>query len=172
MKDFETQYVRWQDGLLDPALEPEFLRELKRRGMSEADGASWGPISGMLAEHAAACPLENADFFSHSVMEKVVALAEPDKGGGTHEGGWFATFLGMPGRLAWAGGLMVALVAALYFAIPEVRTGGPRDDLATRILSAQADEPGLSVAAFEANDGAAVVWIEGLDYLPADHVVR
>ena len=76
--------------------------------------------------------------------------------------------------LAWSGGFLLLLATGLTVLILPRQAGWRSDaDFSSKVISARAELPKLSVSEFQAPDQRGVViWIEGADYIPAEAAVR
>jgi hypothetical protein len=164
MKTFEERYNEWLDGSFDAESDPEFLRELEKRQMHPKEKDDWNALRNLLQEHCAAPALEHPDFFNHQLREKLAALAqEPAQ----PRRGWR-----LP-KLAWLGAGFVAAALVLFTQVPGLRNGGDSGNRSTKIVSAVAEEPGVYVASIDAPEqGYALLWIDGMDYLPPEHRIQ
>ncbi len=131
---------------------------------SDDHDPEWEKTRSLLREHLKAPALEHPDFVNSRVMEAIERLEKPTP---RTSSSWLR-------RLVWAGGgALVAAVALSLVVLP--REMGPRGsrEFMTQVVDARVSTPQLSVSSFQApDDRAAVLWIEGTDYIPADEAVR
>jgi hypothetical protein len=131
--------------------------------MRNFDEAEWAKTRSLLREHLIAPRLENPDFVNSRVLE---AIERRNKVGEP----------AMPPLrwLAWWG-VVALLTAAMLTVVVLPQQAGRRSDaeFISQIVTARAEMPQLSVSEFRAPDRRGVVlWIEGVDYIPAEASVR
>ena len=168
MKTFEERYTAWIDGELTGKALADFESELARRGGAPGEQDSMRMLGDLLRADAAAVPLRNEDFFSHQLMERIRMEEAPRR-----EQPRRPAFLWPLGRLAWSGAFCLLVAAIIFqFAIPKGPHENPStDDYLAQAVSAHSDDPSISASAFHSNkEDATVVWLDGLDYLPASYV--
>ncbi|MEI6350426.1 MAG: hypothetical protein WCP06_04900 [Verrucomicrobiota bacterium] len=168
MKPFETRYTEWVDGLMAESERTEFEAELARRGVdlpeAERDRQSARRLGGILREHfsqATAPALSSADFFNHQLFQQIESenSRQPER------------IPSLPlGRLIWAG--LSCLGAAALFAVlllPARQSHTPQPDYFAQFFNAQAGDPSISAVAFNSEkEDVAVLWLDGLEYLPEE----
>ncbi|MEI8234405.1 MAG: hypothetical protein WCH57_06925 [Verrucomicrobiota bacterium] len=165
---FEAQTAAWIDGALPERERVAFEAECQRRGIApaqaEADRLQARQLGGLLRRHAAAMdhPLPHPDFFNAQLLRQIQAeTPSPQK----------APLLWPLRRLVW-GGLASLGAAALLFAgfvLPSLHQPGPPPEYYAQILNAQTADPTISaVAMHPKNENITVLWIDGLDYVPAE----
>jgi anti-sigma factor RsiW len=180
MKTFEERYTAWIDGRLAGAELEAFERELAKHPEAEADRHSARQLGDLLRRYAAPA-LANADFFSRQLASRIEAENRrpvPRRG--------FAWALP---HLGWAGACCLLLSFALYKtlvspapvrekqpAFAEAVSAPTPEPIAqetgssVQILDADSGDPGVSVSRVESGDDkTAVLWVDGLEYLPADY---
>lgn len=125
---------------------------------------AWDKTRALLREHLQSPPLAHPDFVNSRVMEAIGRMEKPKPQAPP----------GLLRRLIWAGaGALAAAVVLTLVLLPGQM--GPRGagEFMTQVVEARAATPGLSVSSFQApGDRAAVLWIEGASYIPADQAVR
>ncbi len=178
MKRFEEQHTAWLDGLLPPGEAAEVAARLGEEGAAEA--ARHTRLRALLKEHLPQeRPLPQADFFQHRLREQIAALS-----------GEMAT-PSRPARPVWrwrlwsalCGGAVAALVmTALTVSVKNEQGGitlaevewneeeaGKPGFYDAEILEANPGGPTISAYAFQTSgQNMAVLWLDGLDYVPAD----
>ena len=134
--------------------------------MKNFDDPQWERTRQLLRKHLVAPPLEHPDFINSQVLA-ALRREQTSTGGGTPP-------LWSLGRLLWPG--LAALVAAVIlsvFLLPGDFAGRGTDDFISQVIAIQAANPKTSVTSFAVPDETGVVlWIEGVDYIPATHRVR
>lgn len=177
MKPSEELYTAWIDGQLTGDELAEFERSLPDRAAAEADRAQARSCGEFLRRHADAPTLSNADFFSHQLMERIAAeerATRPAPAPPSRRG--FFTWAG----LAWACALCAVASVGGYYAgqndrfhrVPlatGIETGSTHYDAS--IIKASSDDPAVSTSVYS-DDGMTVLWLDGLDYLPASYQLQ
>ena len=180
MKPFEERYTAWIDGRLTGDELAEFEHTLPDRAAAESDRAQALRCGEFLRRHVAAPALSNADFFSHQLMERLAAGERPAAPAPAAERRpRFFTWAG----LAWAGAFCAVALMGGYYAGQNDRfhrvpitsaalteTGPARYDAS--IIKATSDDPAVSTSVYSDADGMKVLWLDGLDYLPASYKLR
>ncbi len=191
MKTFEERYTAWIDGQLKGRELVEFEKELEQtHPEAEADKADALRLGDLLRRHATAPALTNGDFFNHQLMARIrkeqrddspVPLVRP-------------RFRWALPNLAWAGACSLLMAFALYrnfipsqlaepkgqqfadvvtMATPALAAIPARPAYNAEILKADSDEPGISVTPIHSDkEKVTVVWVDGLDYLPASYEIH
>ena len=157
---FEERYNRWIDGLLDPADERALREELARRGIP-ADEAEAVRLTGDRLR-AGAPALDHPDVFREQILDRIRHERAADTS---------APPSGVPRfGLAWSGLGLVALAVLGFVALIPKPWHGPREP--TEIYSLWTEADRVSAVAVRTPDrSGSVVWLDGLDYLPASHDV-
>lgn len=125
---------------------------------------SWDRTRSLLREHLQAPKLEHPDFVNSRVMEAIERLEKPVS----------KTSSALLRRLFWAGsGALAAAVLLTFIVLPGQM--GPREpeEFISQVIDARTFAPQLSVSSFQApGERAAVIWLEGTEYIPASEAVR
>jgi len=166
MKPFEELYTAWIDGRLTGEELAEFERTLPDRAAAETDRAQARSCGEMLRCHSAAPALSNADFFSHQLMERIAAeerLARPARR---------PRFFTWPG-LAWASAFCALALIGGYYAgqsdrFHRVAETAPYE---ANVINSKSDDPAVTTSVYS-GDGMTVLWLDGLDYLPASYKLQ
>lgn len=164
MKTFEERYTAWIDGQLTAEGQAAFERELAGRGESLQERTDFQQFQNFLRANITAPALESADFFNHGILEK---LGDAGKKPLASSRGW-----SFP-RLAWLGGFSLATALLLFLAIiPKKSETHSQAAYIAQVISARSADPNISATAFQTHpsqtDDMTVVWLDGLDYVPAD----
>lgn len=164
MKTFEERYTAWLDGGLTTEAQTAFEKELTERGEPLEAKSDYLQFRAFYAASSTAPKLESADFFNHSVFQN---LEEPDQKQRAASAGW-----SLP-RLAWLGGLSMTTALVLFIAIiPKKSETHSQAAYIAQVISARSADPQISATAFQThpfeNDDMTVVWLDGLDYVPAN----
>ncbi len=165
MKIFEERYTAWIDGkLTGPELEA-FERELPDRAEADADKRAAEQLRRLLRQYGGAPALGNADFFNHQLRRR---MEVPLRGNQPEPWRW-----SIP-RLAWAGAVCLLIAAALFKGL--VPTGDLVDrepQYFAKITSANAADPSIyATTVYAPEDHVTVIWLDGLDYLPASYTLK
>ena len=123
MKTFEERYTAWIDGQLEGSALTAFEQELARRsaaGEAEADRSDALRLRHLLRDHLEAPTLNNPDFFSHQLRERI--NAERASGVRRADGpaarkGIFALFPWSLARVAGLGAACLFVAGALYYGL-------------------------------------------------------
>jgi anti-sigma factor RsiW len=179
MKPFEELYTAWIDGRLTGDELADFERTLPDRAAAEADRAQVLRCGEFLRRHADAPALSNADFFSHQLMERIAAEERPASPVPVAERR--PRFFTWPG-LAWAGAFCAIALLGGYYAGQNDRfhrvpiTSAAITETApaqydASIIKATSEDPAVSTSVYS-NDGMTVLWLDGLEYLPASYQLQ
>lgn len=174
---FEARYAAWMDGALPESEHAAFEAECARRGIApaqaEADRAAALRLGDLLRGHAKAAasrPIPHADFFNAEILHRIEAetpLPASDAAGDTSHAS-LPLFFPLR-RLLW-GGLGSLGAAALLFAtlvFPTLDRVGPPPEYYAQVLKT-ADPAVSAVAMHPKEENVTVLWIEGLNYVPAE----
>jgi anti-sigma factor RsiW len=191
MKTFEERYTTWLEGSLNGTEREQFERELPDRAAAEADKSDFSKMKLLLRRHAAAPPLCNPDFFNFQLTEKIEAEHRRE----TQSPPRRSFFWSLP-NLAWAGACCLLIFVALFKTIipgPGDRSVAPTAETLAetarksaplniqtlpasytgKILDVHSSEPGVSATAVQSeNEKVPVIWVDGLDYLPANYKLQ
>ncbi len=164
MKTFEERYTGWIDGKLTAAEAAAFERELESVPDALPDKTDALRLGDFLRRHADAPSLTNADFFSHQVAARIAAESGREvKSDRRHWWQWSIPQLAMVGSacLLLAGGLFKMM-------IPTGTPEGAGTPYFAEIVDARTDNPHVSATpVYNPKDNVTVLWLDGLDYLPA-----
>ena len=174
MKTFEEQWTAWIDGELKGKELADFELNLADLDAAEAERKQLLQLGSLLKEHLVAQPMQNADFFSHQLRQRLAAeegtepaeLEEP-----AQSPAWWSF-----GRLAWAGATSLAILAMCTFFLVRPQPPGDQSRYLTDVLNARVDKavhPDATVTIFQAKDDKAVVlWLDGLESLPSEYATK
>lgn len=191
MKTFEERITAWIDGQLYGDELVAFEQELVDHEDAMSQRANAVKLGALLREHGAAPALTNQEFFNHSLMERIeseLPTVPPDSGDVARQKTWW----GLP-RIFWAGA--ASLMAAMII-LPILTPNAGKQRTAERefenslgmgasvasdefldgsiykaeVLEANSGDPAVSAIAVNAADkNITVVWLDGLEYIPASH---
>lgn len=168
MKTFEERFTAWVDGRLAGDELSAFEKELAAHpeAMAERDAAL--KLRALLREHPTAPPLANADFFNLQLQQRIAA--ETPRARKPERRAW--SFWTLP-RLAWAGALSLLIAGALYKALIPATVTYDSAPYFAQVVEAWPADPGISATTvYSPEDNVTVLWLEGLDPLPAGYLVQ
>ena len=174
MKTFEELYTAWIDGRLAGRELADFETQLEKglpngvtKAQAEADRSAARQLGALLRSHSAAATaptLKNAEFFNHQLLRQIEAETPQSVPPAAVPIPWPFR------RLIW-GGLSSLGIAALLFVtlvLPTLNRPGPPPEYYAQILNASTGDPTISaVAVHSKKENVTVLWIDGLDYVPA-----
>jgi anti-sigma factor RsiW len=183
MKPFEERYTAWVDGRLSEDERIAFERELPDLKAAEADRESLTRLSHFLRTEADSPKLPSADFFNYQLQQRMeterVAVEKPQK---PRAWSWSSP------RWAWAAATCMVAAGAIYqmtqmtpSATPAGATastlgrGTAADDAAyfAEIVDVRTEDPNIYASTvYTPSDNVTVLWLEGLDYLPASYALQ
>lgn len=173
MKPFEERYTAWVEGELRGEELARFEEELSQQHPNaEEDRESVRKLGKLLREFGGAPPLTNPDFFNHQLLARIEAeeapVRTPAKEGARV--GWSLSGWAWLGAAACAVGMAFALSETLLPTKPAAPAVAANSPYMAEILEAQAADSHLWVTAVHSDtDDITVLWIDGLDYLPATY---
>lgn len=169
MKPFEEQFTAWVDGKLTGAELAKFEEELAAHPEAAADKAEALRLGALLRDHPAAPPLTNPDFFNHQLMQRIAAET-----GGTPEPEKPRAFFWSLPRIAWAGAFSLIVAFALFkTVIPVTAPAAAKNPYFAQVVEAWPADPSISATTiYNPEDKLTVVWLDGLDYIPASHTLQ
>ena len=176
MKPFEERYTAWVDGRMSDAERLAFEQELPDVGEAENDKGSLAQLGGLLRNDARETRLPSPDFFNHQLLQRIELeqhAKEPAK-----SRGWSWS---IP-QLAWAGAACLLTAVVLYQTTVPSPSATPANSLAqakddasyfAEIVDVRTDDPNVYASTvYTPSDNVTVLWLEGLDYLPASYALQ
>jgi hypothetical protein len=172
MKTFEEKWTAWLDGQLSGRDLIEFESSLPDLAAAEAEKRDAHKLGAFLKEQLGAQALNNEEFFSHQLRERIARETE----GGSHGRQTPPTWWTIP-RLVWSGATALALFVIFGVAMMREHHPGERSEYLTQILNSKVDpavSPNATVSIFESKNEnrVTVLWTEGLQSLPADYAAK
>ncbi|MFA7235145.1 MAG: hypothetical protein WC076_13655 [Terrimicrobiaceae bacterium] len=158
MKNFESTFNRWLDGSLGEAQQREFEAGLDEETLRAAK--AWPGMRALLKESAGQITLPHPDFLNEQIRrrieEKQTTPASP---------------VVFPlRRLLWAGAFCVASAVVFTAIFLPLKNPG---NTSTIVFIAETASPGASASAFQTpGDRGAVIWLEGMPYIPDEERVQ
>jgi hypothetical protein len=170
MKTFEEKWTAWIDDHLTGRELEEFLASLPDRTAAEAEKQSVKRLGSFLREQAVA--LSNADFFSHQLRERLDRESAPARSErATVQTGWWTIR-----RLLWGGITSLAVFALCAVLVLREKTPPSQSQYLTEILTYRVDptvSPNATISMFRPKDErVTVLWVEGLQSLPAEYATK
>ena len=173
MKTFEEKWTAWVDDQLTGDELARFEASLPDKATAEAEKRAAQKLGTLLQRELALRPMQNADFFSHQLRERI----EREEQNGTSErgGGGFSIFWPIR-RLAYAGAASLAVFMAIALFVMRDKEPAEPSQYLTQIVNAKLDpatSPDATVTIFESKeDRVTVLWTEGLKSLPAEYATK
>jgi len=174
MTTFEEKWTAWLDDQLSGRELSEFEASLPDKAAAQAEKAEVKKLGELMKRELTAHPLENEEFFSHQLRERIVRDSR-DQHRERARRSPTSTWWTIP-RLVWTG--TASLAVFLICTVLVIRQERPAEEsqYLTQILNARVDpvvSPNASVSIFEVKqDHATVLWTEGLQSLPADYAAK
>ena len=168
MKTFEERFTAWVDGQLTGPDLTAFEKELAAHPEAATERADAQKLGDLLRAQPAP-QLGNADFFNHQLMQRIAAetprAAEPVRAR--------AWFWSLP-RLAFAGAACIVVAGGLFKTlIPAAVPPGEKSKYYAQIVEAWPADPSISATTvYNPDDNVTVVWLDGLDYIPASYALK
>jgi hypothetical protein len=171
MKPFEERYTAWIEGRLSAPEREAFEKELDHRPVTEMEDERESRLLGdLLRIHASAPPLTNPEFFNHQIMARIAA-DKPQQAPVRKSRGIF----GSPfARFAWAGAAVAVLGWVVAKTVMPIVPGSPTSPRQpayfAQVIDARSSDPNISATVLHSDeDNVTVLWLDGMDYLPASY---
>jgi hypothetical protein len=164
--DFEQKFTAWLDGRLNAADARAFEREMKERGFDpEAERNQSTRLASLLRTHSRAPEMTNGDFFNHQIRHRIAQESAPLRRASSSWWTW--------PRLALAGACSLAIAGALFTALIPHGSAPVREPYSATVVDARTFEPTISASTvYDPRNNVTVLWLDGLDYLPADYAIQ
>ena len=168
MKPFEEQFTAWVDGELSGEDLAEFEKQLASRPEAAAEKEDALRLGEFLRAHPVAPRLSNPDFFNHQLMQRIAAETPRPVEKTRSVGFWSLS------RLAWAGAFCLAVAFGLYETTVPKPGASPTDSkYFAQVVEAWPSDPGITATTvYNPDDNVTVVWLDGLDYIPASIALK
>lgn len=170
MKTFEEKWTAWLDGQLTGKELVEFEASLPDKAAAEAEKRDAKKLGALLKEELGAQVLSNEEFFSHQIRERIEreSAAQDRYGEGST---WWPVR-----RLVWAGATSLAIFVVCALFVMREKNPGEQSEYLTEILNTRVDplvSPNATTSVLEAKkEKVTVLWVEGLQSLPADYAAK
>ena len=171
MKPFEEQFTAWVDGRLSGPELAAFEKELELHPEAASERADAQKLGAFLRGNPTAPKLANADFFNLQIQQRI-ATDQPRERAGGKAAGWLWS---LPRLLI--GGATCLLIAGVMFKTL-IPTGPSVNDADTspyfaQVVESWTSEPGVSASTvYNPKDNVTVLWLDGLDYIPASYQLK
>ncbi len=169
MKPFEEQFTAWVDGKLSGEELAEFEKELESHPEADAEKDAALRLGNLLRAHPTAPRLTNPDFFNHLLLQRIEAeMPRPVEAAPRRVGFWSLN------RLAWAGAFCLAAAFSFYETmIPKAGEHTPDSKYFAQVVEAWPSDPNITATTvYNPDDNVTVVWLDGLDYIPASIALK
>ena len=171
MKPFEEQFAAWTDGKLSGEELAAFEKELAQHPEAAADKIAALKVGKLLRENPGVPKLANPDFFNLQIQQRIAA-DRPREKAVEKSAGWFWS---LPRLLV--GSAACLLIAGVMFKtlIPHEDAAGLADGSPyfAQVVESWTSEPGVSAnTVYNAKDNVTVLWLDGLDYIPASYELK
>jgi anti-sigma factor RsiW len=167
MKPFEEQFTAWVDGQLEGAELAQFEQQLSQHPEAAGEKDEALRLREFLRTHPTAPKLSNPDFFNHQLMQRIAAET-PREVEQKRTSFWSVA------RLAWAGAFCLAFAFALFKAT--IPAPAPRNSDAkyfAQVVEAWPSDPSITATTvYNPEDNVTVVWLDGLEYIPASYALN
>jgi anti-sigma factor RsiW len=169
MKPFEEQFTAWVDGKLTGAELAAFEKELAAHPEAAAEKDDALKLGKLLRTHSPAPRLGNPDFFNHQLMQRIAADAPPSRPAEKKR----SLFWSMP-RLAWVGASCLAVAVVLFqTTIPRGPVPVKKSNYFAQVVENWPGNPNVSASTvYSPDNDVTVVWLDGLDYIPATYAIK
>jgi hypothetical protein len=173
MKTFEEKWTAWVDDQLTGKELIEFEASLPDKAEAEAEKRAARKLGLLLQRELAVQPLQNADFFSHQLRERIDREERGDSSTRSAPG---IPFWWPIRRLVWAGAASLAIFMAIALFVARDRQPAEPSQYLTQIIGAKLDPatgPNATLTIFESKeDRVTVLWTEGLKSLPSEYASK
>jgi len=172
MKTPEERQTAWIDDALSPEERAAFEAGQPDLSALQAEKVAAQQLRSLLQKTFVPATLASPDFFNHGIMEAIAkeeaATAKPSNAGRGLP--WFLQI----GRLAWAGVALMAVAALLTANMIPFGESGPSFDAQAQVEEMKVAEPGgvSAVAFYATSSDLTVLWIDGMEYVPASHALN
>jgi anti-sigma factor RsiW len=174
MKTFEEKWTAWLDDQLSGSELSEFEASLPDKAAARAEKGEAKKLGQLLKRELSAHPLNNEEFFSHQLRERIVRESSEqrsERGRRSPAPHWWT----IP-RMLWTGTASLAVFLVCMALVMHQERPAEESQYLTQILNARVDpvvSPNASVSMFEVKqDRVTVLWTEGLQSLPADYAAK
>ncbi|MEA3212047.1 MAG: hypothetical protein QOE70_5104 [Chthoniobacter sp.] len=169
MKTFEERFTAWIDGQLAGDELAAFENELAAHPGAAAEREGALKLGQVLRTHGTAHTMSNADFFNLQVRQRIEAETPRPRPSERAGAGWSWS---LP-RLAWLGGFCLLIAVVLFKTTIPARQTGEQTPYFAQVVEAWPSDPSISATTvYSPESNVTVLWLEGLDYLPASYQLQ
>ena len=171
MKPFEEQFTAWVDGQLSGEELASFEKQLEQHPDAAMEKAAAQKLTKLLREHPTAPSLTSGEFFNLQIQQKLIESETPARRAGK-PAGWFWS---LP-RLILAGAACLLVAGFLFKTL--IPTGDRPGAVApspyfAQVIETWPSEPGISAnTVYNPDQNVTVVWLDGLEYIPASYELK
>jgi len=173
MKTFEEKWTAWLDGKLRDNELAEFEGAMPDKASAQAEKRAALKLGALLKEQLRPQAMANEEFFHHQLRQRMAAEETPR----------FSPAESPPksifwpiGRLVWAGVASLAVFCLFAFIVMREKAPSDQSQYLTQILNARVDpnvSPGATISMFKSKeDKVTVLWVDGLESLPAEFATK
>jgi hypothetical protein len=171
---FEETYTLWLDRQLSPADADAFESQMRERGLDPAtERSSSERLHRLLRTNSEVPEMKHPDFFNRQLMYRIEQEQRAETKQQAEPAGIWRLFA-LP-KIAWAG-LACLLVAGVMYKTLIPATGPSPLEQSTyfaTVVDSRTFDPTISAnTVYDPRDNLTVLWIDGLDYLPADYALQ
>jgi anti-sigma factor RsiW len=167
MKPFEERYTAWLDGRLTGPELTAFEQSLPAADAAEADKLELQRMQRLLQTHRPEVAFTNGDFFNHQLQQRITADQPAHTSTPRRES---ARSMWPLSRLAWAGAFCLLTAAVLYKTLIPSHHAADEGPYVAEIFTTQPADPSIQArVVYAPEDRVTVIWLEGLEYLPASY---
>jgi hypothetical protein len=173
MKTFEEKWTAWIDDQLTGDELAKFEASLPDKAAAEAEKRAAKKLAILLQRQLAPHTLQNADFFSHQLRERIGRDEHQNERSRERSGVsiWWSIR-----RLALAGAASLAVFIAISVFVTKEKEPAEPSQYLTQITQAKLDPatgPDATITIFETKeDRVTVLWTEGLKSLPSEYAAK
>jgi len=176
MKTFEEKWTAWLDGELTGNELAEFEASLPDLETAQSEKQSAHKLGGFLREQYQPRPMGNEEFFNHQLRQRIdseeakTPRMTDDSAAVRESKPWSIA------RLAWAGAMFLAIFGVCTLFVMREKAPPDQSQYLTEILNTRVDptlSPNATISDFQTKeDKVTVLWIDGLQSLPAEYATN
>jgi hypothetical protein len=171
---FEESHTLWLDRQLSPADAAAFENQMRERGLDPvAERASGEKLHRLLHENSPAPEMKHTDFFNRQLMYRIEQEQRSEVRPEAAPAG-FWRWLAFP-KIVWAGVACLLIAGGLFKTMIPTSVPGPLEQSTyfATVVDSRTFDPSISAnTVYDPRDNITVLWIDGLDYLPADYALQ
>lgn len=168
MKTFEERFTAWVDGRLAGVELAAFEKELETHPEAATEREAARKLQNLLRDHAAAPALANPDFFNIQLQQRIAAGSTQIREGARRT--W--SFWTLP-RMAWAGVLSLLIAGAFFKVMIPPSVTHETSPYFAQVVESWPGDPSISArTVYSPEDNVTVLWLDGLEPIPADYQLQ